>query len=92
MKGSREEERANGLSNGRIIEFPLFFVRKLFVPIPSLSRFCVEFSMTDIVHAIWACNAGTELSCIKNLEEHVMLQQMPLLPYILNGYSSHYYV
>ncbi|XP_028404170.1 protein ZGRF1-like [Dendronephthya gigantea] len=39
----------------------------------------------DTVHAIWACNAGTELSCIQNLDEHVSLQQMPLLPYILNG-------
>ena len=39
----------------------------------------------DPVHAIWACNAGAELSCIQNVEDHVTLQQMPLLPYILDG-------
>ena len=31
-----------------------------------------------------ACNAGTELSCINNIEEHVNLQNMPVLPYILH--------
>ena len=49
----------------------------------------------DTAHAVWACNAGTELSCIQNLDEHVSLQQMPLLPFILNGshpsYSSQRY-
>lgn len=47
----------------------------------------------DTVHAIWACNAGTELSCMKNLDDYVTLQQMPLLPYLVNGsrpsYNSH---
>jgi hypothetical protein len=42
----------------------------------------------DTVHAIWACNAGTELSCMQNLDDYATLQQMPLLPYIMNGYVS----
>lgn len=42
----------------------------------------------DTVHAIWACNAGTELSCIQNLDEHVTLQHLPLLTYLLNGYVT----
>ena len=37
------------------------------------------------VHLLWVCNAGMELSCIHNLDDYVSLQQMPLLPYILNG-------
>ena len=31
-----------------------------------------------------ACNAGTELSCINNIEEHVNVQNMPVLPHILH--------
>lgn len=38
---------------------------------------------TEIVHALMACNAGTELTCISNIEEHVKLQNMPILSYIL---------
>ena len=38
---------------------------------------------TEIVHALMACNAGTELTCISNIEEHVKLQNMPVLSYIL---------
>ena len=30
-----------------------------------------------------ACNAGTELTCISNIEDHVKMQNMPVLPYIL---------
>ncbi|CAB4015111.1 ZGRF1 isoform X2 [Paramuricea clavata] len=44
----------------------------------------------DTVHAIWACNAGTELSCIQNLDDYATLQQMPLLPYIMNGSRPSY--
>lgn len=31
-----------------------------------------------------ACNAGTELTCISNIEDHVKIQNMPVLPYILH--------
>ena len=31
-----------------------------------------------------ACNAGTELTCISNIEDHVKMQNMPVLPYILH--------
>ena len=41
------------------------------------------FFNTEIVHALMACNAGTELTCISNIEEHVKLQNMPILSYIL---------
>lgn len=44
--------------------------------------FMVMFN-TEIVHALMACNAGTELTCISNIEEHVKLQNMPVLSYIL---------
>ena len=44
--------------------------------------FIVMFN-TEIVHALMACNAGTELTCISNIEEHVKLQNMPVLSYIL---------
>ena len=44
--------------------------------------FIVMFN-TEIVHALMACNAGTELTCISNIEEHVKLPNMPVLPYIL---------
>ncbi|CAB4024832.1 ZGRF1 isoform X2, partial [Paramuricea clavata] len=44
----------------------------------------------DTVHAIWACNAGTELSCIQNLDDYATLQHMPLLPYIMNGSRPSY--
>ncbi|KAL9961786.1 hypothetical protein ACROYT_G030806 [Oculina patagonica] len=37
----------------------------------------------ETVHALMACNAGTELTCISNIEEHVKMQNMPVLPYIL---------
>ena len=39
----------------------------------------------DPVHAIWACNAGAELSGIQNVDDHVTLLHMPLLPFLLNG-------
>ena len=44
--------------------------------------FIVMFN-TEIVHALMACNAGTELTCISNIEKHVKLQNMPVLSYIL---------
>ena len=44
--------------------------------------FIVMFN-TEVVHALMACNAGTELTCISNIEEHVKLQNMPVLSYIL---------
>ena len=37
----------------------------------------------ETVHALMACNAGTELTCISNIEDHVKMQNMPVLPYIL---------
>ncbi|XP_074607427.1 uncharacterized protein LOC141860282 isoform X4 [Acropora palmata] len=37
----------------------------------------------ETVHALMACNAGTELSCISNIEDHVKIQNMPVLPFIL---------
>ncbi|KAJ7369746.1 Protein zgrf1 [Desmophyllum pertusum] len=37
----------------------------------------------ETVHALLACNAGTELTCISNIEEHVKMQNMPVLPFIL---------
>ncbi|RMX43744.1 hypothetical protein pdam_00023690 [Pocillopora damicornis] len=37
----------------------------------------------ETVHALMACNAGTELTCISNIDEHVKMQNMPVLPYLL---------
>lgn len=52
----------------------------------------ITFLYTETVHALMACNAGTELSCISNIEDHVKMQNMPVLPFILNRlvrFSSH---
>ncbi|XP_068706006.1 5'-3' DNA helicase ZGRF1-like isoform X2 [Montipora foliosa] len=38
----------------------------------------------ESVYALMACNAGTELSCINNIEEHVKMPNLPVLPYILH--------
>lgn len=65
----------------------------------ALSLYCVwkvsvniTFLCTETVHALMACNAGTELSCISNIEDHVKMQNMPVLPFILHRlvrFSSH---
>ena len=34
-----------------------------------------------------ACNAGTELTCISNIDEHVKMQNMPVLPYLLQRWE-----
>lgn len=64
---------------------------------PSLHRVLnssvnITFLYTETVHALMACNAGTELSCISNIEDHVKMQNMPVLPFILHRlvrFSSH---
>ena len=42
-----------------------------------------SFPRAETVHALMACNAGTELTCISNIDEHVKMQNMPVLPYLL---------
>ena len=42
-----------------------------------------SFPRTETVHALMACNAGTELTCISNIDEHVKMQNVPVLPYLL---------
>ncbi|XP_022807075.1 protein ZGRF1-like [Stylophora pistillata] len=42
----------------------------------------------ETVHALMACNAGTELTCISNIDEHVKMQSMPVLPYLLQRSQS----
>ena len=52
----------------------------------------ITFLYTETVHALMACNAGTELSCISNIEDHVKIQNMPVLPFILQRlvrFTSH---
>ena len=46
-----------------------------------------SFPWIETVHALMACNAGTELTCISNIDEHVKMQNMPVLPYLLQRWE-----
>ena len=46
-----------------------------------------SFPWIENVHALMACNAGTELTCISNIDEHVKMQNMPVLPYLLQRWE-----
>ena len=46
-----------------------------------------SFPRAETVHALMACNAGTELTCISNIDEHVKMQNMPVLPYLLQRWE-----
>ena len=46
-----------------------------------------SFPWTETVHALMACNAGAELTCISNIDEHVKVQNMPVLPYLLQRWD-----
>ncbi|XP_053556164.1 protein ZGRF1 [Bombina bombina] len=41
-----------------------------------------------IVHALLVCNASTELTCVKNIQEHFTVATLPIMPHLLRMYTE----
>ncbi|KAM8764493.1 5'-3' DNA helicase ZGRF1-like [Rhynchonycteris naso] len=56
--------------------------------LPVKGYFPSSWSTNTVVHALLVCNAGAELSSLRNLRDHVSPASLPLTPHLLATFSS----
>ncbi|XP_018425290.1 PREDICTED: protein ZGRF1 [Nanorana parkeri] len=59
------------------------------IEISPLKGYCPSnWPANMIVHALLVCNASTELTCMRNIQEHVNSSTLPLMPHLLTMSSE----